>query len=156
MGKNYQAPHYEFSLCSCYLMPLRSKYSIYQPYGIKFRVKFYVTHKRVDNGHKESGNSIFPLWSRDSSVGIATGYGLDDGWVGVLVPVGPKIFSSPLVQTGSQAHPASYPMGTGGSFPGGKAVGAWNWPLASNSCWVQENVDLYIHVPIRPHGVVLN
>jgi hypothetical protein len=25
------------------------------------------------------------------------------------------------VQTGSGAHPASYPMGTGGSFPGGKA-----------------------------------
>jgi len=24
------------------------------------------------------------------------------------------------VQNGSDAHPASYPMGTGGSFPGGK------------------------------------
>jgi hypothetical protein len=28
------------------------------------------------------------------------------------------------VQTGSGAHPASYPMGTGCSFPGGKATGA--------------------------------
>jgi hypothetical protein len=28
------------------------------------------------------------------------------------------------IQTGSGAHPASYPMGTKGSFPGGKAVGA--------------------------------
>jgi hypothetical protein len=27
------------------------------------------------------------------------------------------------VQTGSGAHPASYQMGTGGSFPGGKAAG---------------------------------
>jgi hypothetical protein len=27
-------------------------------------------------------------------------------------------------QTGSGANPASYPMGTGGSFPGGKAAGA--------------------------------
>jgi hypothetical protein len=27
------------------------------------------------------------------------------------------------VQTGSGAHPASYPMGTGGSFPGCKEVG---------------------------------
>jgi hypothetical protein len=26
------------------------------------------------------------------------------------------------VQTGSGAHPASYAMGTGGSFPGGKAA----------------------------------
>jgi hypothetical protein len=30
------------------------------------------------------------------------------------------------IQTGSRAHPASYPMDTGGSFPGGKAVEAWS------------------------------
>jgi hypothetical protein len=29
-----------------------------------------------------------------------------------------------VVHTGSGAHPVSYPMGTGGSFPGGKAAGA--------------------------------
>jgi hypothetical protein len=29
-----------------------------------------------------------------------------------------------VVQTGSGAHPASYPTGTGGSFPGSKAGGA--------------------------------
>jgi hypothetical protein len=29
--------------------------------------------------------------------------------------------SSPCAQTGSGAHPSSYPMVTGGSFPGGKA-----------------------------------
>jgi hypothetical protein len=29
--------------------------------------------------------------------------------------------SSPCDQTGSGGHPASYPMGTGGSFPEGKA-----------------------------------
>jgi hypothetical protein len=28
------------------------------------------------------------------------------------------------VQTGSGAHPDSYPISTGGSFPGGKAAGA--------------------------------
>jgi len=33
------------------------------------------------------------------------------------------------VQTGSGAHPASYPMGTGGSFSEGKAAGTWSWPL---------------------------
>jgi hypothetical protein len=31
----------------------------------------------------------------DSIVGIATGYGLDDRGVGVRVPVGSRIFSSP-------------------------------------------------------------
>jgi hypothetical protein len=35
------------------------------------------------------------------------------------------------VQNSSGAHPASYPMGTGGYFPGGKVARAWNWPLIS-------------------------
>jgi hypothetical protein len=35
------------------------------------------------------------------------------------------------VHTGTVCHPASYPMGTRGSFPGGKATGAWSWPLTS-------------------------
>jgi hypothetical protein len=43
---------------------------------------------------KEIAAVIF-LWSRDSSVGIATGYGLDDRGVGVRVPTGSRIFSSP-------------------------------------------------------------
>jgi hypothetical protein len=90
------------------------------------------------------------------TVGIATGYGLDDQWVGVRVPVGKRIFSLHVVQTGSGVHPTSYPKVTGGSFHRGKAVGAWSWPLTSNYCWGQENVDLYIHFPIRLHGVVLN
>jgi len=34
-------------------------------------------------------------------------------------------------QNGSGAHPASYPMGTGGSSLGSKAAGAWSWPLTS-------------------------
>jgi len=55
---------------------------------------------------------------RDSSIGIATRYGLD----------GPRIesrwgvrFSAP-VQTGPGAHPVPYTMGTG-SFPGVKRPG---------------------------------
>jgi hypothetical protein len=45
------------------------------------------------------------IMKRDSAVGIATGYGLDDRGVAVRVPVGSII-------------------GRGGSFPGGKAAGA--------------------------------
>jgi hypothetical protein len=49
-------------------------------------------------------------------------YELDDRSIGVRSPAGAEDFSSsPCVQTGSGAHPASYPMGTGGPFPGGKA-----------------------------------
>jgi hypothetical protein len=49
-------------------------------------------------------------------------YGLDDRAIGVRSPAGAKDFSSILcVQTGSGAHPASSPLGTGGPFPGGNA-----------------------------------
>jgi hypothetical protein len=47
----------------------------------------------------------------------------DDRAIGVRSPAGAKDFSSNLcVQTGSGAHPASCPMGTGGPFPGGKSA----------------------------------
>ena len=59
------------------------------------------------------------IGGRDSSVGIATRYGLDgpgvkSRWRGAR-------FSAP-VQTGPGAHPASCTMGTG-SFPGVKRPG---------------------------------
>jgi hypothetical protein len=62
--------------------------------------------------------------SRDSSVGIAIGYELEDEGVGIRVPVRQKFSLLYVVQTGSGIHPASYRMGTGCSFLGGKAVGA--------------------------------
>jgi hypothetical protein len=55
------------------------------------------------------------------------------GWTtGVRFPAEAKNSSlRHRVQTGFQAHPASYPMGTGVSFPGGKAAGARKWPVIS-------------------------
>jgi hypothetical protein len=64
----------------------------------------------------------FYVSTRDSSVGIAT-----------VRAGGPRVRgSSPgrvknflhVVHTGSGVHPASFPMGTGGSFSGGRAAGA--------------------------------
>ena len=60
---------------------------------------------------------------RDSSVGIATRYGLDRP--GIESRWG-RDFPHPS-QTFRGAHPASYTKGTG-SFPEGKAAGAWCWP----------------------------
>jgi hypothetical protein len=55
--------------------------------------------------------------SRDSSVGIATGYLEGRG----SIPARPRDLSlMHNVKTGSEAHWASYTMGTGGSFYGGK------------------------------------
>jgi hypothetical protein len=63
--------------------------------------------------------------SRDSSVGIALGYGLDDVGSRVRFPAGAGNLSLyHRVQNGCGAHPASYPVTTRGSFSGGKAAGA--------------------------------
>jgi hypothetical protein len=51
--------------------------------------------------------------NRDSSVGIALGYGLDDWGSRVRLPAGAGNFSlHHRVQTGSGPHPASYSMAT--------------------------------------------
>jgi hypothetical protein len=42
-----------------------------------------------------------------------------------------SVYLFTLIQTDSAAHPASYPMGTEGCFPGVKATGAWIWPFTS-------------------------
>jgi hypothetical protein len=58
-----------------------------------------------------------------SSVSMVSDYGLDDRAIGVRSPAGAKdFFSSLCVQTGSEAHPASCTMGTGGPFLQGKAL----------------------------------
>jgi hypothetical protein len=59
--------------------------------------------------------------SRGSSGSIVSDYGLDDRAIEVRSPTGANFSSSPCVQTGSGAHPASYPMGTRSAFPGGEA-----------------------------------
>jgi hypothetical protein len=67
---------------------------------------------------------IIIIRSRVSVVDIATGYWLDDGGVGVRVPVRSKYSLFHVIQTGSGARPASYLIGTRGCFPGGKAARA--------------------------------
>jgi hypothetical protein len=62
--------------------------------------------------------------SRDSSVGIATGYGQDDQRIVIRVPVGQELSLLYFVQTSSGVHTISYKMRTGDSFLGGKTAGA--------------------------------
>jgi hypothetical protein len=75
--------------------------------------------------HRKINSSIGCCYeSHDSSVGIATGYGLVDRDSGVLFPSGAGNLSLlHSVQTGSGFHPASYPEDTGGFFPGLKRPG---------------------------------
>ena len=83
------------------------------------RLNVTVVRSRECKNKKFKPNTIRKV-ARDSSVGIATRYGLD----------GPFIESrwgarySASVQTGPGAHSASYTIGTE-SFPEGKASGSW-------------------------------
>jgi len=77
---------------------------------------------------------------RDSSVVIATAFGLDgpriDSWSGRDFPH--------LSIPAPGAHPASYTVRTG-SFPGGKAAGTWRSPPTPSSVEVKERVEVYLY-----------
>jgi hypothetical protein len=78
-------------------------------------------------------------------------------WSGVPVPVGAGNFSlHHRAQTGSGAHPASYPMGTRGSFLGVKRPERKADHSPPSSAKVKVCVGIYLHSPIRLHDVVLS
>jgi hypothetical protein len=82
---------------------------------------------------------------------------VDDRVSRVRFPAGAGNFSlHHRVQNGSGAHPASYPRGTRGSFPGVKRPGHEADHSSPSSAEVKERVELYLHSPIRLHGVVLS
>jgi hypothetical protein len=100
-------------------------------------------------------NIFWILWarngSRDSSVGIALGYGLNDRGSRVRFPVG----------TGnSSLHwgpPSLLSNGYQQLFPWGlKRPGREGDHSPPSSAEVKEWVELYFHSPIRLHGVVLS
>ena len=86
---------------------------------------------------------FFFMWYSDS---------LRAGRSGDRIPKGAR-FSAP-VQTGSEAHPASYTMGTG-SFPGVKRPGRGvDYPLPS-STEIKDGVELYLCSTSGPSWPVL-
>jgi hypothetical protein len=94
---------------------------------------------------------------RDGSVGVTAGYEQDGRGIEVWFTAGARDF--PLLhsfQTCSGAHVASCLTDTGRHFPGEKMVRglklAIHLPLALRS----KKAELYIHSPIRLHGVVRN
>jgi hypothetical protein len=77
-------------------------------YSLEFLLKFHLSLILIDHDdpHITSGPELIYKISR------------------VLIPDRSKrFFLLHCVQTGSWAHPSSYPMGTGGSFPAGEVAG---------------------------------
>jgi hypothetical protein len=70
-------------------------------------------------------------------------------------PAGVKDFSSNLcVQIGSEDHPASCTMGTGGPFPGAKRGRGVTLTIhPPSSAEVKNEEELYLLSPKRHHGV---
>ena len=81
-------------------------------------------------------------FSRDSSVGIASRYGLDGP--GIESQWGAR-FSAPF-QTGPEAHPAFCTMGTG-SFAGLKRLGRGVDHPPPSSAEVKERVEIHLYSP---------
>jgi hypothetical protein len=94
--------------------------------------------------------------SRDSVVGIATGYGLDDRGVGVRVPVRSRIFSSPRHPERFWGPPNLISNGYRGLFPRRENGRGVRLTIHLQLVPRSRKCELYIHSPIRLHGVVLN
>jgi hypothetical protein len=114
--------------------------SLYEIYHLLLCTNFYVfSHETHET-------------CRDSSIGIALDYGLDDRGSRVRFPAGAGNFSlHHRVQNGSGAHPASYPMGTRGSLSlGVKRPGREADHSSPSSAEVKEWVELYLHSSNTP------
>jgi hypothetical protein len=86
---------------------------------------------------------VYTILGEHSSDGIATGYGMEDRKVGVRVPVGSRIFSLHVV-------PPSL-LSNGYRGLSGRGVKLTPHHLVPRS----RKVELYLHSPIRRHGIVL-
>jgi hypothetical protein len=104
-----------------------------------------------------SCSTIYNIYSWHSAVKQPKSQWLRAGRSGARVPAGAGNF---LSTTASRLAPGPIqPISQwvpGAISLGGKAAGAWSWPLTSIYCRGQEYVELYIYSPIRLHGVVLS
>jgi hypothetical protein len=89
-------------------------------HGVPKAVDTYTAGQDIPHFMKRDGSSLFLQMS-------TLGYGLDNRGSRVRFPAGAGNFSlHHRVQNGSGTHPASYPKGTRGPFPGSKAAEARN------------------------------
>jgi hypothetical protein len=94
----------------------------------------YLRHSQVKTytNYFLFNDAISCVGNRDSAVGIAGGYGLDDRGVRVRVPEGSRIFCSPRRPDRLWGPPSLLYNGYRGSFLEDKTAGAWSSPITSN------------------------
>jgi hypothetical protein len=87
---------------------------------------------RYRQGHTKRWRANMILVDTDlPGTGVAQSlFGVDDGFD---LQRGRDFSLLQSVQTGSRAHPASYSMGNGGSFPAGKGAKVWSRSLSSRA-----------------------
>jgi hypothetical protein len=92
---------------------------------------------------------IFKICNNSFRAGVAQLYSdeLQAGWLGFNSRQGEDFSLLHSILFGSGEHPASYPMGIKGSFPGGKVA---------RVCARTRMVKLYLQFLKHFHGVVIN
>jgi hypothetical protein len=108
----------------------------------------YMDQSRL-NRRGRQGNGSFT--SRDSAVGIKTGYGLHEWGIGLESRYKQSISFLYIVQTGSGTHPATYPI-----VPGALSSGVKRTGCEADHPTPISVVDIYTHSQIRLNGAVLN
>jgi hypothetical protein len=119
---NHTNIHITSTMCSLINSTVQSFLSKVDTYSVKKLPAFMQPAESPYSQNFVIGPYTKTIPSRGSSGSIVSDYGLDDRAIEVRSLTEAEDFSSsPCVQTGSGAHPASNPMSIGGSFAGGKA-----------------------------------
>jgi hypothetical protein len=108
-----------FSPTSCYFIRLRSKYFSQNPVLRDLQCIYFCQSEEPNFTHTQKEVLFFilytDLWDRKTKYFELNG-----------------TKHSPKLTCSEFPCERNCPMGTGGSFPGGKAAGAWSWPLTSS------------------------
>jgi hypothetical protein len=113
-SKTYDSQHQ--TICCLYITPCISE--SYTESGEAYKQHLFLSRRKTI---KKIVCYIHRVRSRDSVVGIVTGYGLDDRGVGVRVPVGSRIFSSPRRPDRLWSSPSLLSSGYGGKLAGARS-----------------------------------
>jgi hypothetical protein len=117
----------------------------------------HVVHKKTKALHTNLLISIFQIsFSRNNSIGTATGYGLDNRVIGLGCRRALGILLFDTVSRPAVGRPAPIQWVPGALSVGLKLPGHEVDDIPPSSAEIKECVELHLHSPIRLHDVVLS